>query len=281
MQECACDDPERLASLLGLDAAEAAVGDRVAAQAPVPGQVLARLDRARAAAPGEHLGEEDDRVEADQHVGGDRRAAADAQGGRGADRRPLPGALRAAHPDRGRGHALRTDRAPAVGARDAGLAARMPVAGLGHGAQPNSGRSRAQSRRTSSDRREASDSAVGPRLARDHHLGRIARGLGHGRGRGAVLVRDERRRGLHARGVGDPDLVDGSLAGAGSMPCMCSVASPSLDHERASGAGSGALGSRRSRPVCRRRPRRSGSPRRRPRPARPRRGRSRDEAGTR
>ena len=69
VQECACDDPERLASLLGLDAAKASVGDRVAAQAPVPGQVLARLDRARAATPGEHLGKEDDCVEADQHVG--------------------------------------------------------------------------------------------------------------------------------------------------------------------------------------------------------------------
>src|SRR5205807_2505995 len=41
---------------------------------------------------------------------------------------PLPRALRAAHSDRGRGHAVRADWPPAVGARDPGFAIGMAVA---------------------------------------------------------------------------------------------------------------------------------------------------------
>ena len=54
--------------------------------------------------------------------------------GRDAPRHPraLAGALRAAHADRGRRHALGADRFPAGGAGDAGLAVRVSVAGLRH-----------------------------------------------------------------------------------------------------------------------------------------------------
>ena len=46
---------------------------------------------------------------------------------------PLARALRAAHADRGRRHALGADRPPAGGAGDAGLAIRVAVTGLRHG----------------------------------------------------------------------------------------------------------------------------------------------------
>src|SRR5207344_3178240 len=45
---------------------------------------------------------------------------------------PLAHALGAAHPDRGRGHAVGADRPPAGGAGDTGLAVRVSVTGLGH-----------------------------------------------------------------------------------------------------------------------------------------------------
>ena len=65
------------------------------------------------------LGQEHDHVDGDQGVGDDRAAGGLAQAH---DFRALGGALRAAHPHRGAGHAVGADGAPAVRAGDAGLA---------------------------------------------------------------------------------------------------------------------------------------------------------------
>ena len=83
--------------------------------------------------PAGDLDQEDDDVDRDQDEG--RRACAepaDAAAGAPHHFGPLPHALRAAHPDRRRGHAVGADRPPAGGAGDAGLAVGMAVAGLGH-----------------------------------------------------------------------------------------------------------------------------------------------------
>ena len=132
VQEAAGDDPEDLVALREdarvPDSAHApAVGDRVRADAAVHQQLVAAL-------PAQHLGEEGEHVDGEERVGHERLhlAPADPDAHLGA----LLRALRAAHPDRSRGHALGADRPAAVGARDSGLAPGVPVTGLSHGRQP-------------------------------------------------------------------------------------------------------------------------------------------------
>ena len=96
---------------------DVAVGDRAGGQHEVEVAVAAA---ARA--------EEQHDVDPDQHVGQDRRAV---HRRHRPHLRLLARALRAAHADRGRRHAVATDGPPAVRARDARLAVRVAVAG-GH-----------------------------------------------------------------------------------------------------------------------------------------------------
>ena len=82
----------------------------------------------------EDLDQVDDDVDRDQHQGRRKRRAARCRPGWVADHAgALVHALRAAHADRRRGHAVGADRPPAGGAGDRRLAIRMPVTGLGHG----------------------------------------------------------------------------------------------------------------------------------------------------
>ena len=109
----------------GQQAVPLAFGDERPEQAEVEGDRAGAGAEAPAAAG--DLGQVRGDVERDQDVGGGRVVVA---GSDGAARHPGPlsGALGAAHAYRGRGHAVGADRPAAVGAGDAGLPARMPVA---------------------------------------------------------------------------------------------------------------------------------------------------------
>ena len=87
----------------------------------------------QAAAAAGDLDEEGDHVERDQHEGRGRGAEGARRARCPGDAGPLARALRAAHADRGRRHALGADRPPAGGAGDAGLTVRVSVTGLRHG----------------------------------------------------------------------------------------------------------------------------------------------------
>ena len=102
------------------------------------------------------------------------------------DLRPLAGALRAAHAHRRGGHAVGTDRPPAVGARDARLTSRVAVTGLHRGDQ-----SRGQ-RRTRHDRLLRRSLGPARALAGDHHRIRRFEVVGH-RGRAVAVLADGER----------------------------------------------------------------------------------------
>ena len=80
-------------------------------------------------------------------------------------RGPLARALRAAHPDRGRGHAVGADRPPAVRAGDVRLAVGMSVAGR-HGRRTISGRRGARLLQRRFEQRRRSSAAGCPAAAR-------------------------------------------------------------------------------------------------------------------
>ena len=112
----------------GEDPVGLAFGHRARPKRPaVDDHRAAAVERGGTAAADE-LGDEREHAEADQGEG--RRGVARARGaGRAAHLGPLARALRAAHPDRGRGHAVGADRPPAVRAGDVGLAPGMSVTG--------------------------------------------------------------------------------------------------------------------------------------------------------
>jgi hypothetical protein len=116
VQEGRGDDPVRLA-----------IGDRRAEEAEVADDRAAALERGDATAA-EHLGEEGEHAGADDPVG-HRGVGATGGTNRVSHLGSLLRALRAAHADRGRGHAVGADRPPAVRAGDVGLARRVSVAG--------------------------------------------------------------------------------------------------------------------------------------------------------
>ncbi len=135
VQEAGADDPPPFA-----------VGDERAEQRAV----LVDGPR-RPEAPAARGGREGEHVDRHQDVGQLRRAG---QRRGGAHLRLLARALRTAHPDRRRGHAVRADRPPAGRARDACLAIGMAVAGrrrvarlLGHHVDASSRRRRRRGQR--------------------------------------------------------------------------------------------------------------------------------------
>ena len=119
----------------GDEAVPLAFGDGRAEEGEVDDELAAGVRRT-ARPPAGDLDQEDDDVDRDQDVGGREcaRTPGVPVGLRTTFVRWLR-ALRAAHPDRGRGHAVGADRPAAGGAGDAGLAVGVAVTGLGHRAR--------------------------------------------------------------------------------------------------------------------------------------------------
>ena len=104
-----------------------AFGDRGPEEAEVDDELARPVRRKPARAAGD-LDQEDDHVDRDQDVGRREGARTPGRAGRVPHHLgPLARALGAAHPDRGRGHAVGADRPAAGGAGDAGLAVGVAV----------------------------------------------------------------------------------------------------------------------------------------------------------